>query len=374
MSSPKPKKSKAVAPLPIWRKWADEFWRGFTDLSVLSLAICALFFGICLIASAYLYSPKAMVKSWGDYIPRSSLDATAFATVDALRLGATETDNPRLLILGSSTLAQAFGSAQTLLSELEVETHQDWDVHLLTTPLQSPLDQLTLLEAALSGQKVSDPLVIVVIGTGVARITWTRDRQTQYADQQRIGLRSDWADEELVLLGGTPAPRSSHYIFENKQFVLLNRAVALARAAFKMPAHREIDIYARGIVPSDRAKILTARIIANADNLSFYFQQNARILARISALPNTTVVMIDEPFLPDPDQAQTYAEIDSRFKQELDLLAASSSLLYWPVIAEADLKPIHFYDPLHLLQGDAQRLCQTILAERLSELSRTMGL
>lgn len=366
-------KSAKNAETPGWQRFLKDFWKGFTDLSGLSLAVCAGMFAISLVAGLYLYSPRTMAGQWGDYIPRSSTDADAFTTVEAVRLGATKSENPRLLIVGSSTLAQAFGPAQTLLSELENGTGLDWDVHMLTTPMQSPLDQLTLLETALAGQQDGDPPVVIVIGAGISRVTWTSDRQIQLSEQPRIGLRSDWADAELQRLGGTPAPRSAFYVAENRDFVLLNGMKSLTRAIFQHPATRKIDVFAHGKTRENRQEMLTQRVISSIDNLPAYLEQHARIATLIATVPNATLVMIDEPFLPDPAQKTAFDQANDLFQNEINYLASTEPLHYWPIVAEAELSPHHYYDPLHVLQGDAQTLCQTTLAERLTALSRTNG-
>lgn len=355
---------------PAWRAALSEFWVGVTDLAGLSLAIAAAGLVLSLGVLVWLFSPTTMVGAFGDYVPRSSVDADAFATVEAIRMGRTPAARPQVLVLGSSTLAQAFGAADVLLEELQLGTGTTWEVHMLTTPLQSPLDELTLLETALAGRTDASPPVVIVIGAGLPRLTWTPDRILEHSESQRIGLRSDWADAELIRLGGTPAPRTDIYAVDNRKFLYLNGLAALSRLALQRPAQRRIDVYAQGTRPDDMSAQLAARIVRSRTNLDDFVARHRRLADRVAAVPNTTLIYVDEPYLPGVDQIPAIKQVAATFEAAFEELSQQDGVMYWRVIAEADLSADHFYDPLHLLRGEAQMICQTTLAHRLVDLSQ----
>lgn len=362
----------------VWGQFWGEFWGGITDLSALSLWIMlAVFTGVSG-ATLWLFSPEVMAGPMGEFVPRSARDADAFALIEALRMRKDRGQRPTVLFLGSSTVAQMVAEGQRLETGLNTGLDGgaagDWDLRILATPLQSPLDQLRLLETALADRPADAAPVIVVIGMGLTRLGWTPARMREGDKASRIPLASAWAEAELAAPDAA-APRPwPVWALAHRDFVALNAPKSLLRLALDRPARRDVDSYARGIAPGRKqTDALRASIAAGMAERDSFHALTGRILDRLQALPGVSVAFLEEPLSPGFLQDPAIAADAALFRDEITALAARAGVPFWPVVREAALGPGDYFDDLHIREGDPQIACQDRILSHLVPLARQLG-
>jgi hypothetical protein len=364
------KAAKPVAPKPLWQQVLGALWAGFSQPSALAFRVFVLAFAASLALCVWFFSETTLAGPMGRYLPRSPLDAEGFATVEALRAGHTAPNRPRLFVLGTSTVGQAIGAGQEVHDQILAQTGQDWEIILMTTPLQSPLDAFALLDRALESQGADSPPALVVLGTGVLRLRWDAAQMLEFAAMPRLGLRSDWHDAELALLGGTPAPRHQGYpgiyLWDNLPFVLINGSESLLRLATLRPARRVVDQYAlRGLTPQTRQKIRDTIGIeirtAVQTGIPAYLAQLERLRALLDTRPGTRLILIEEPLSPGLIASQDLVPAQTALTAELMPFLRRHAMAYWAMRDEAALMDDDYFDDLHIKPGPAQTRSQTAL-------------
>ena len=341
------------------RGYLSQFWLGFTELS--RTAFLTMVVAVVLTASAMLwfFSPSTLSGSEGDYAARSAYDAEAFVTLEAMRLAAKKQDRPRLLLFGSSTLAQSLGDPRALEDLLGNKFGAgDWDVHMLAAPLQTRLDQLTLIQTILANRKADDPPVVIAIGIGAHRLGFYTPRLIELEQTGRLGIRSDWADGELAELGAQPRGRSRFYVFENLQFVVNHMPTTFLRFILRSPAERRIAAYAPGqelpVVYRPR-DITRAQIENGRYGLELYARFMMRLHDRLEAMPNVHLIFVDERLSPDflaNSGLLGMADLlNSLFATRVEGFGAP----FIEMMKETDLSPADYYDDYHIKNGEPQR-------------------
>lgn len=375
VAKPREKVTARVRPGPKppfgWRADLAAFWRGFSQPSILAFGVFCASALASLILCLWFFSEATIAGWYGRYLPRSGLDAEGFATREALKAAHEDVTFPRLILLGTSTVAQAVGSGRELETMIRQLTGQQWRVVVLTTPLQSPNDQFALIDRALENQKADSPPVVVAVGFGMQRLRWTPEQTLPYAYNRRLGLRSDWEDAEVRALGGTPLPRTGFYLLDNRNFVLVNGAEALLRLVLHRPAVRVVDQYAIGRKsPASQAMrdIMGKGIRDNFPDRSRFIAQIERLAANLATRPNVDLVLIEEPLSPALIANQNLGAIHDQMSQVLAEFAASHDFGYWPVNTEAQLTGAGYFDDLHVLEGNEQDLLRAMLARHMKQL------
>ena len=187
-------------------------------------------------------TPSALAGPLGQYVPRASDDAEGFATRDAYQLadpGTPAGTRPRLYVIGNSLVAQAFASAPALEHDLRNVTGRDWNLYVMTTPLQGPLD-----EAALADYATSRHSGTVVLSIGFDRLYSDRDYLLRYYKMGRLGFRSEFADNMVrQYLDTRPRRHTGIFLVDNRNFVLRNATMTGLRMLTRQPAEQKIDIY-----------------------------------------------------------------------------------------------------------------------------------
>lgn len=367
---PQKPRRKSAPPPPAWKAALSALWCGLSEPSRLAFGVfCAALAATCLL-SLWFFSESALAGPAGRFLPRSGIDAEGFATREALRTGHSLPTRPRLLVLGTSAMAQAIGAGAVLGDRLRSLTGQDWEVVILTTPLQAPTDQFALIDRALDSQTGDSPPVVVALGVGLQRLRWTPARELEFAAAPRLGLRSDWEDDEIRALGGTPPPRSGFYPADNRAFVLLNGAKALLRLALQAPAQRQVDQYARRdmtSVPQQTVRDrLGAEIRVGAAARTDYLAQIGRLAARIAEVPGARLVLVEEPLSPGLVADQALAAEQAALRAALAADPATRGLAFQPLPAEAGLTEADYFDDLHLRRGAPQEKAQAALADHVA--------
>lgn len=366
-SKPPPKAMSA------WQVALTELLEGFVESSTTAFLALLVGLGLGIFALFWFFSPSTIAGPMGAYLPRSSSDAAAFATREALVLGRTPVRAPRMLILGPSTIAQAIALGDTLSTEIESNSGIPWNVHVLTTPVQSPFDQMALIETALKNHDPEGPPVLIVLGVGLQRLGWSMERLTEYESMARIGVRSDWVDEEMLMLGMQPRARTGIYLLDNYRFVIGERTETIVRLALQRPVPRTVDIYSKGqsMNLGERPyKSMLFQITAGQADASTYFELHARLAERLEAFPGVYLAFIEEPLAPDFLAARGLLDEQAGMHVALREFTRRIGAVYWPVVTEAGLQPADYHDNLHLKRGPAQERVQRALARHVSDFAR----
>jgi hypothetical protein len=352
------------------------FWQGFTQPSVLAFRA----FGVSLLATLALclwfFSESTLGGPFGRYLPRSGIDDDGFATREALMAARQTGVLPRLIILGTSTVAQAVGSGKDLEQRIAERTGQSWQVVVLTTAGQSPVEQFALIDHALAQQQPDSPPAIVVVGFGPQRFRWTPEKSLDSAMVRRLGLRSDWEDAEVQVLGGTPLPRTGFYPWDNRNFVALNGARALLRLVLQQPAVRRVDYFARGHQGPEAQEVRDnrgTRIREGFPNRDLYHDQLGRLAANVVSRPNTQLVVIEETMAPGMIENQSLGPIYDQMRREMAELGRHQGFAFWPIATEARLTDADFHDDMHIRPGPAQDILRDMIARHMAHLLTANG-
>jgi hypothetical protein len=340
------------------------FVRGFIAPSAFALWLMLATFLATGATILTIFSPQFLAGPIGTYLPRSSKDTEAFATREALKLAVNQSEAGRIVVIGDSIVAHAFADEAALAEAMRLETGNAWDAHMLTNAMQTPLDEVAFVETAIAHQGA-----VIVLGLDWGRLGWIAEQIIDLESQGRIGLRSDWADTEFVLLGGTPAPRYGIYTFDNFNFFLNRAHTFMLRFLTLKPAIREIANYRspalntpgwleeqRVTLVSELRKEVTDDVIA-LDILT-------RLAERLAKRKDVFLVFVSNPLntslLSEPGLEEIYRE---KFER-LVAFAKTHGDAYCqlPIM----LLEEEFYDYIHLDQPEAQ-------AEQRNALARCLG-
>jgi hypothetical protein len=342
-----------------FRQISAEFWVGFIELSKTSFVSLVIAAMLTFSVMVWLFSPTTLASPNGSYAARVPKDAEAFATVEAIRLANQAQERPRLLLLGASTTAQSLGDPRMLADELRKYPGAGaWDIHMLATPLQSRLDQLTLIETALSSRKIDDPPVVIAIGIAVYRLGFPRDRLIELEQTARLGIRSDWADEELAKLGAEPRRRSNFYFVENFQFVVKNLPVAFLRFILRDPAERLIAAYSEGpVLPIVyRPRELTrSQIEWGQSDLDSYLEFWKRLHDRLDEMPNVYLMFMDERLSPDFLSESGSLELSNQINERFRAGVSKFGSVFLETMKHAEFSPSDYHDDYHINNGEPQK-------------------
>lgn len=371
VAKPRPA-ARGRAPRPFWREALAAIWSGVAEPSGLALGTflvaLAAMLGLCL----WFFSEETLAGPWGRFLPTRVSDVDAFVTVEALRTGLVEPERPRLIVLGTSTVAQAVGSGRELAARLRETTGQDWEVVMLTSPDQPPLDQFALAERALESQGPDSPVAVVALGIGLGRLQWTPAFILDRWDHtRRTGLVSDWADAELVLLGDDPAPRIGLFAFDNARFMLRNGARSMLRLLVQQAVPRRVDQYARvfaGPPPAEVRALLGRQTRAAEWYVSGYLAQIGRLSGRIATVPNARLVLIEELLSPEAVEGEGLVPLQQSLTAARAAHPHVGKLPFWRLGVEAGLEAADFFDDQHLKTGGAQAAVQRTLAADIAAL------
>lgn len=336
-----------------------------------------MFFAMCAGAAAmtglifWFFSYATLAGPYGDYLPRSKRDNEAMATQRALSLAMAPPERPRAIVTGSSATGNSLAREDLVAAAIGKATGSDWLVGLLATPLQSPLDQVALVERALGPPPGPEAPVYLIVGHSALRDGWTAERMLSFENRRRIGLRSDWEDEEIRRLGGAPLPRSDWYIAENFRFFVVNGAKSIVRLLSRLPAARRYDMNSPAASLSvDRRKrdvivgnYMRGRETAEPESRAIL----KRLAERLKAYPSVHLILIDEGLNPElVDNAGLRAE-DDAWLESMAVFAKSIGAEFWPIHREASIAPESYYDDLHVSLPAARDKIRERLARHIAE-------
>ena len=308
----------------------------------------------------------------GAYVSRSSADSDGAATFRALQVGRSGETRPLLIILGSSITASAFASEQLLQTELSQTTGMAWQVAMLTTALQSPVDQINLIQTALGSEPHNRSHVLILLGADVIHTGWNNEQILEVENEPRLGIRSDWADAEIALLGGTPRPRSDFFLAENTRFFTVNGAAALLRLMVRRAAPRKFDFYApAGFLPDADRK---SQLIADQMRASLALKGSG-FLPVIQRLNNkleqqgvAELILMQEHPSPALLEQQKLSEAVEAEMSTYEQFAEENGLKFWPIFQDLPLSEAHYSDDLHIGDADIQAKFRAALVDNVSDL------
>ncbi|MHA6264585.1 hypothetical protein ACXYMO_15385 [Arenibacterium sp. CAU 1754] len=356
---------------------AMEIWQAFVAGFVESsrAAFVAMLIGFLAIASIALwyFSYATLGSPVGVYLMRSELDVDGYATYRSLHAAQTPNDSPLALILGSSVMASAFAFEELTAQEISEKTGEQWHVAMLTTAKQSPLDQFALLETVLqSAESRKNQRIVVVLGVDVTLNAWTPEKMLEIDRFGRLGIRSDWADQEVLRLGGTPRPRYSFYIADNWNFFRLNGGKTLMRLLARTPAQPRLDIFAPKVSwPEEKRNgpAIAAQIRSSFDPENQSLLHTLRELAqRLSDYENLDLVLFHETPSPDFVEARRLTEIVAAESARYREFSREIGAHFWSPIIEAGVSAEAYHDHYHIGKSDTQARLRSALAEKISEL------
>jgi hypothetical protein len=348
-----------------------EFWLGVSEPSMTAFLSMLAGFATMLAVAAWFFSYATLAGPMGKYLARSTKDSEGFATQRALMLGATPATHPRLIILGSSVVANSLAEEEPIARGLIERTGQVWEVHMLTTPLQSPIDQLTLIQTALGEPGSIKEPVIIALGVSLLSEGWTAERLLAFDESARIGARSDWADAAIAELGGTPRSRSGYYIHDNIRFVAVNGNEALLRLLLNAPAARRLDTFAPkfSIPPEKRPRGMLARKAQQAaENGGPLFNLLRQLARHLEAYPNVRLVLIEGAVSPGFLRTMGLEGLEEESEMTFKSFADATGMAYLPIIREAHVPEAAYHDDLHIDDKEAQASVRDALVDDLAAL------
>jgi hypothetical protein len=350
-------------------KWIAEFTAGLLQPSRLAALVGIVVFVAGVSGAAWFFTPPVLAGHLGRYLARSQQDTEAQATWRVLQLAHHPPDQPRLLILGSSITANAIGSERGMETALRDATGQDWSVSLLTTPLQTPLDEMTLVEAALGPPPGPRKPVVIAIELSLERDHASLARMLELEDTGRLGVRSSWADATVRELGGKPRRTTGIYLIDNLPFIARNGQVALTRLLLDRPAPRRLAVFAPPSPLSDaerpRQRLLTELRRPLPRQLPDY-SVLARLMERLRAYPAVHVVFLAADPSPDFIAWGRLQEAAVESRQREYAMAVRHGAEFWPIFGEARLPADVFYDDLHIGAPIAQAKVRSLVADHLA--------
>lgn len=367
----KPGQGKS-GPLAAFDRFHREFFTGLTEFSPLALLVALGVLVASIGLAGWYFSPATLAGPDGRFLARSAKDAEAHATWGALRMARVDPARPRLIVLGSSISATAFANEAALAEDLKRLTGRDWAVAMLCTPLQSPLDQLALIENALGAAPGPAAETVIALGFSTMRDELPLAKIAEREAMGRIGLRSDWADAQLAAWGETPRARTGWYVIDNSHFLAVNGRAALSRFITRRAAPRD---FARNAPdsPVPLAKRPRARVGERLRD-SFarpqpYAEQALETLGRrLAAYPSVRLVYLDEAVNPEFLASAGLADEDEAIRGRFRAWAARRDVPYWEIAREVAPPPAVYFDDLHINSRPVQQAFRAALARRVAEL------
>lgn len=348
------------------KEGAAAFWRGFTELSALAFAAMTTTAVITLFGLGWFFTPAILSGPLGDYAARSARDAAAFATVEAVRLANHAQERPRLLFFGTSSIAQAYGDPKAIEKQLEDSNSLlDWDVHMLATPLQTKLDQLTLIETVLANRGAEDPPLVIAIGVGIHRLGNNDTKVFELEQMGRLGVRSDWADEALARTGTVPRRRSGVSVLENFRFVVSHAPVVLARLAVMRPARYNFASYAVGspVPVAERYRDATKMRVESSRDDPEYLRFLTDLQTKVAQFPNVYLVLLDDRLSPSFLADYGFMTLSDTFYRTFDEYASRFGSVFIPAMQAAGLTADDYHDDYHIKIGKPQELVRRAFAD-----------
>lgn len=339
------------------------FWRGFVTPSRFAFTLTVAVFAATAALACLLITPATLAGPMGVYLPRSTKDTEAFATREALQLAITPVADsaPRLYVVSDSILAHVFASDEQTAQAMAAVTSRPWRVAFLTTPLQGPLD-----EAALAEYATKQRPGVVVLSLGFDRFGLKKDDLVAQYRMGRVGVRSDWADKAVASLDEEPQGRTGIYVIDNRNFLLRNVSVAMARALVRKPAERRIDAYlmhppldAAGLAGQREAVLKHLRGPTQADDVGVKLL--GETVQRLEANGNV-VVFVENPVSEDLYEGAADRARYAAYLKRSEAMATAMGGTYCRLAASFQPAPAQFPDYIHVDDPDAQAKLRLALA------------
>ena len=354
----------------------EAFFEGFIGTS--RAAFWAMMVGFAIGAAIYLWFFRydTLTGPAGQYLLKFRDDFEAQATLRALDLEKDPAEGPVLLILGTSYTATIFGPDRGMEERLNAATGEEWRVANMATPDQNPLEAMALIDRALAN--TGDVPIVVLFGAPVVQAGWPDEDIIQFYDAPRIGVRSEWADDEIVQLGHEAKPVTSLFVLDNFNFAALRAPRLFPRLLVRGP-YRHLD-YNRwndyGVIPiEDRHEPDVAEEIRNmaAATDAATPQIYRSILARLGKFPRVEAIFMQE--IPEPGIQERFGLADLIVAEtaKYEAFTADVGADFWAPTIAPDFPQGAFVDTFHI--GDAAAIdeIKNGLVQRVADLREAMN-
>lgn len=341
-------------PKPGFRAIAAAFLDGCIKPS--RTAFWAMLVGLAanLALAGWFFRYDTLASPTGAYLAGSTKDTYAIATHRALTIARETSDDPLLVILGSSATSTAFASESDVAAALDAATGEAWEVAILATGAQGPMEQFALLDTVLSAKANQEREVVVMLGVEASLGYWQRAKIVEMCNGVRLGLRSDWEDAAWAKIGETRKARSPYYVIENRDFVAVNGMVAMLRLLTGKPAAPKFDHYApQEPTPLEgrldgRTRVGRETREGHESNDGVYLDLLGDLAARLAAYPNVRLIVAPERPSPDLIAAEGIGPILDADSVRYANFARQIGATFWPMMAKGSIPQSSYYDDLHI--------------------------
>lgn len=358
-------------------RWLQQFADGFLKPSRLSALVAAIYVVASLAFVVWFYSVPVLSGPLGRFLAKSGPDADAWATWRVLQLRRDPPDRPELLVVGSSMIANGLASEPGLRKAIARDAGRPWSVSILTTPAQSVLEQVALIDAALGPPPGPRHPVVIALELDLLREDATVARTLQLEGLGRLGVRSEWADEEVRRLGGVPPPRSRFYPLDNYRFFLMHSDKSLLRLLTGRPASPLIAAYGptEPLPPGERErpKILKELMKPHLAR-PLVFEVFDRLLLRLRPYPQVHVVFFGTRISPQFIAATGAGPMEAAAAARARGYAAAHATELWPVFVQARVSPGAYWDDLHIETEPDRARVREAMAQDLARYAKRQGI
>ena len=318
----------------------------------------------------WFFSYDTLGGPLGKYLVSSDTDSFGYVTFRSLQLGRTEQKQPLLVVLGTSIFSNALASERKLEESLKHASGEDWNVALLTTALQSPIDQVTLIQTIIRPTLEQKERIIIIVGVSTFRGEWPKEVLLEIEQNSRLGLRSDWADSEIESIGGEPKPRSSIYIYENWEFFLHHARKTILRFFVQGPATRQFDSFSplvRAPENFENREELIEKMYEWYDPNDESYLNRFQVLENLLKLhPNVQLVFVQE--LPSPEllSEDLFGKQVNAERAQYEAFSKKIGADYWPIFEESQISAESYFDYFHIGDPSAQENIRINLVNRVT--------
>ncbi len=342
------------------------FWSGFATPSATAAGLMLASGLVAAVAVCTLFTPQLVAGPMGQYLSRSIYDNESYATREALGLALTAQAADKgarsLYLISDSNNAHAFASDTETAAALERSTGKPWRATFMTTGSQGPLDEATLADYATR----HGPGVVILSGS-FERFGDDREEMLRYYHMERLGIRSDWADQKLRDDGIKPRWRTGVYAIDNANFMLQHGGMMLLRALVHKAVPRQIDNFVPRHATDERQRAMQRRIVIGRlrhgiDPRGFGVRYLTDTVHKLQARGNVVI------FAEETNSADLFYGPQDRALYDVYLakskaLAQSLGAGYCRLADAYDPPPSAYSDYVHVIDRTVQARLRQALAE-----------
>jgi hypothetical protein len=370
VSRPAGSPGKAARPREIATEYCRAFFSGATTPSgggiFGALAVTALLCSACL----FTLTPRFLAGYGNGRILTGPTDTYAFLTSQVQQLHSNPPDAPTVLIIGASAIREGIFDEQSLAGLVKERTRTDVRIRILTA------DGLTTWEIAAALDLVSGgSLVAVVLEVSPQRFGRPIGELMKVVRNPRLAFDSETFAEELRLAGIAPQFSFGNYFLDHYRFFLARPQAIRNLFSPPVPSERHLTDQAVPLTESqwqdaiNRFTRWQETYEANHERNVAVFRRMIQLLHARSSVP---VALLEVPRNPRVDpiifaSPQAAAQYQG-YRRDVEYLARDFSAPWWDLREEAQLRPEHFRDVVHMRGNEGRRQFTQAVAVRLADL------